>query len=119
MKRPIFFLLAMGVTAALSAQIQLPEHTFATGNSSGNWTISGGRVYQNDANARLAKVNIRAPQSGSMLYEFTVRYEGGSEDGHGGFGIHLFGDTVVNTVSWGSGNSYLLWLNYDENPSPT
>ena len=114
MKRFILFLLGMGLTVSLSAELQLPEHTFAVGN----WSIQGDRVFQNDENARLAKVNIRAAQSGSMLYEFNVRYEGGSEDGQGGFGIHIFADSVTNNPSWGNGRSYLLWLNYDRNPAP-
>ena len=112
MKRSVFFLLVLGIGVSLFAQIQLPEHSFA----SGDWSISGNRAYQNDANARLAKVNITAPQSGSMLYEFNARYESGAEDGHGGFGLHIFADKVYDGASWGSGNSYLLWLNYDENP---
>jgi hypothetical protein len=112
MKRFVVFLLVFGAAAALYAQVQLPEHRFV----SGNWVISGGRLYQNDAKARLAKVNIRVPQNGSMIYEFNVRYESGAEDGHGGFGLHIFADGVYNGPSWGSGVSYLLWLNYDENP---
>ncbi|MDR1618111.1 MAG: hypothetical protein LBS06_03570 [Treponema sp.] len=112
MKRGILFLLVFGTAAALFAQVNLPEHRFV----SGSWSLSGQRLYQNDAGARLAKVNIRAPQSGPMVYEFTARYESGAEDGHGGFGLHIFGDKVLNATSWGSGNSYLLWLNYDENP---
>jgi hypothetical protein len=51
-----------------------------------------------------------------MLYDFNVKYESGVEDGHGGFGVHLFVDRAFNGASWGSGNSYLLWLNYDEKP---
>jgi hypothetical protein len=90
----------------------LPEHHFAAGN----WAVTGNRLFQNNASSGLAKVNIRAPQSGPMIYEFNVRYEDGIEDGHGGFGIHLFANNVVNVASWGSGSSYLLWLNYDENP---
>jgi hypothetical protein len=112
MKRFVVFLLIFGATAALFAQVQLPEYRFA----SGNWVISGQRLYQNDARARLAKVNIRAPQNGPMIYEFNARYEFGAEDGHGGFGLHVFADNVYNGPSWGSGKSYLLWLNYDENP---
>jgi hypothetical protein len=112
MKRFVVFLLVFGMAASLFAQVQLPEHRFV----SGNWVISGQRLYQNDARARLAKVNIRAPQSGPMIYEFNARYESGAEDGHGGFGIHVFADAVYNGPSWGSGGSYLLWLNYDENP---
>jgi hypothetical protein len=99
--------------ASLFAEIQLPEHHFVAGD----WSIKDDRVYQNDANARLAKVNIKIPQSGAILYEFNVRYESGAEDGQGGFGVHIFADKVYDGPSWGSGNSYLLWLNYDENPA--
>lgn len=111
MKRFVLFFLAMAAVSSLYAQ-KLPDYRAA----SGKWVTQGGRVYQNDAAARLAKANIRAPQNGSMLYAFNVRYEAGGEDGHGGFGLHIFADSVVDGPSWGSGNSYLLWLNYDENP---
>ena len=114
MKRFILFILVLGVGVSLFAQIQLPEHQFATG--SGSWNFIGDRLYQNDARSGLAKMNVRVPQSGPMIYEFNVRYEAGIEDGHGGFGIHLFADGVNNIASWGSGVSYLLWLNYDANP---
>jgi len=112
MKRLVLFLLVLGVGVSLFAQVQLPEYTFA----SGSWSFVGDRLFQNDANARLAKVNIKIPQSGQMIYEFNVRYENGIEDGHGGFGIHIFANNVLNQASWGSGVSYLLWLNYDEHP---
>jgi len=112
MKRLVLFLLVLGLGVSLFAQAQLPEHYFA----SGSWFLSGDRLYQNDANARLAKVNAFAPQSGPMIYEFNVRYESGVEDGHGGFGLHIFANNVINSVSWGSGASYLLWLNYDDYP---
>jgi hypothetical protein len=112
MKRLVLFLLVLGVGVSLFAQIRLPEHHFA----SGSWSFIGNRLYQNDANARLAKLNMRAAQSGPMIYEFNVRYEDGIDDGHGGFGLHVFADNVYNGPSWGSGTSYLLWLNYDENP---
>ena len=114
MKRFLLFLLVMGVGVSLFAQVQLPEHHFATG--SGNWRFIGDRLFQNDERSGLAKMNLRAPQNGPMIYEFNVRYEGGIEDGHGGFGIHIFANDVVHRASWGSGASYLLWLNYDENP---
>ncbi|MDR2617941.1 MAG: hypothetical protein LBC62_03625, partial [Treponema sp.] len=74
-------------------------------------------LYQNDATARLAKINVRAPQADAMIYEFNTLYKAGAEDGHGGFGLHVFGDRAYNSASWGSGKSYLLWLNYDENPA--
>jgi len=114
MKRFVLFLLVLGMSVSLFAQVQLPEYHFATG--SGSWNLTSDRLYQNDAKAGLAKVNIRAPQSGPMVYEFNVRYEDGIEDGHGGFGFHVFVDNIVNHASWGSGQSYLLWLNYDERP---
>jgi hypothetical protein len=112
MKRVVLPLFLFGVAAVLFAQAQLPEHHFA----SGNWALTGQRLYQNDAGARLAKLNIQAPQSGVMLYEFEARYENGADDGHGGFGLHFFEDAPLNRASWGAGNSYLLWLNYDEHP---
>ena len=114
MKRLIIFLLVLGMGIPLFAQLQaqLPEFHFA----SGSWQFIGDRLHQTDANARLAKINLRIPQSGQMIYEFNVRYEGGTLDGHGGFGIHIFANNVLHRASWGSGSSYLLWLNYDENP---
>ena len=100
------------VAATLFAQVQLPEHQFAAGR----WNFVGTRLFQSDIKAGLAKVNIRAPQSGPMQYEFNVRYEDGLQDGHGGFGIHIFGDSAYNGASWGAGKSYLIWINYDEKP---
>ncbi|GHV03650.1 hypothetical protein FACS189485_07350 [Spirochaetia bacterium] len=114
MKRIVLFLVVFGMAASMYAQ-QLPPYRFAAGN----WGFSGGRLFQNDAKAPLAKVNFEAPQNGPMLYQFNAIYEGGAEDGHGGFGLHIFGDQAYNGVSWGNGNSYLLWLNYDENPIST
>jgi len=112
MKRSVFFILITGITMSVFAQAKVPEYTFA----SGSWKFIGSRLYQNDANAKLAKVNFKAPQNGPMLYEFNVRYEGGAEDGHGGVGIHIFVDKAINKASWGAGKSWLLWLNYDKKP---
>jgi hypothetical protein len=112
MKRFILSLLIAGMAVSLFAQVQLPSYRFA----SGNWGFIGTRLYQNDAKARLAKINLQVPQNGPMIYEFNARYEDGAEDGQGGFGLHIFADEVYNSASWGSGKSYLLWLNYDENP---
>ena len=112
MKRFILVLMVLGVGVSLFAQVQLPEHHFAAGN----WSLVGDRLYQNDIRSGLAKTNMLIPQSGPMIYEFNVRYEDGIEDGHGGFGLHIFANDVYHGASWGSGTSYLLWLNYDENP---
>jgi hypothetical protein len=113
MKRIVLVLTLLTVGAVLFAQVNLPEHRFAAGN----WAVTGERLYQNDEKAPLAKMNVRVPQSSAMLYEFDARYEGGAEDGHGGFGLHIFADSAYNGASWGAGNSYLLWFNYDEKPA--
>ena len=97
---------------SLAADGHLPFHQFAEGD----WELKGDRLYQKNTVAGLAKVNIKIPQSGTMKYAFNVRYEGGMRDLHGGFGIHIFADSVYPKKSWGSGKSYLLWLNYDANP---
>ena len=112
MKRFVFFIMVTGIAMSIFAQAEVPEYTFA----SGSWRFVGPRLYQNDANASLAKVNLKVPQSGIMLYSFNVKYEGGAEDGHGGLGIHIFMDNAVNWATWGAGKSYLLWLNYDKKP---
>ncbi|MDR3160982.1 MAG: hypothetical protein LBU28_05135 [Spirochaetaceae bacterium] len=112
MKPVCLFLLIIGMILPVYAQTGLPEHRFV----SGNWIVDGQRLYQKDVRAPLAKANIHAPQSGPMIYEFNVRYETGVEDGHGGFGLHVFADKAYDGPSWGSGKSYLLWLNYDETP---
>ncbi|MDR2049564.1 MAG: hypothetical protein LBP69_08940 [Treponema sp.] len=112
MKKGFFLTLLAVAAVSLFAQTRLPEYHFA----SGSWSFSGERLYQNDARARLAKINFRLPQSGLMLYEFDARYESGAEDGHGGVGLHIFADSALNRASWGAGRSYLLWLNYDERP---
>ena len=110
MKRYIFVVVIAGLALPLFAQLDVPPHNFV----SGNWGFIGPRLYQNDAGARLARANFTVPQSGVMVYEFNIRYEGGAEDGHGGVGLHIFIDNALNVSSWGVGRSYLLWLNYDE-----
>ena len=82
----------------------------------GKWAVIGDRLYQSDLKAGMARVDIPAPQAGMMVYEFNVRYEdGGTDDMHAGFGIHIFVDKPSGGKSWGNGESYLLWINYDEN----
>ncbi len=97
---------------AVFSQTQLPEHQFAVGE----WKLMGGRLYQNDEEHGLAKANIKISQERIMRYRFNARFEGGMEDMHGGFGIHVFADSVTPRISWGCGQSYLLWLNFDANP---
>jgi hypothetical protein len=113
MKKWGLVIAALFIFAPVFSQAFMPEFNTAAGK----WSFVDGRLYQDDATARLTKINFRIPQTGPMLYEFNVKYEGGVEDGHGGFGIHLFAENVDTRASWGSGDSYLLWLNYDEKPS--
>ena len=82
----------------------------------GDWTLRGARLYQTDQDAPRAKAWLRVPQTGAMIYEFTMRYQGGGEDGHGGAGIHILSDSRTDGKAWGFGESWLLWLNYDRSP---
>jgi hypothetical protein len=80
----------------------------------GDWTLENGRLHQRDTRQHMAKINFQVPQRGPMEYRFDVQYEdGGIEDQMGGFGIHVFVDEPFPGRSWGNGNSYLLWVNYD------
>jgi hypothetical protein len=114
MKKMVIVLVLLFATWTFAfSQVNLPEHRFVAGN----WTVSGDRLYQNDEKAGLAKMNVKFPQDGAILYEFSARYEGGAEDGHGGFGLHFFAKSEFAYPSWGADQSYLIWLNYDEKPS--
>ena len=112
MKRTIILIAIIAMTAVM---------VFADGHMSfgaleGDWSAEGRRLFQKDAGAPRAKAWVAIPQSGSMIYEFTIRYEGGAEDGHGGVGIHILADSIFRGKSWGMGDSWLLWLNYDVAP---
>jgi hypothetical protein len=49
-----------------------------------------------------------------MRYEFDVLYvDGGEQDGYGAFGLHVFVDSLIPSISWGNGNSYLFWVTFD------
>lgn len=92
----------------------------------GDWVVRGGRLVQQDADAKLARIDRQVRQSGEYELEFTIRYvDGGYEDMddfqdgvfHAGFGIHIGSeDPALGKASWGSGDSYLLWLNLDTRP---
>ena len=123
MKKTLLFLVFLLVVGALGfSETVVFQHTFTRAatlpNAYGDWEVKGGRLYQSDPEEMLAKINVLAPQAGEMQYEFDMRYEGGGfEDMKGGFGIHFFVDRVYDGRSWGNGRSYLLWLNYDQEPS--
>lgn len=111
--------LVIFLAGSLSADETVYRHTFSTAveipAAYGTWEVIDGRLHQSDAENHLAKINVPAPQSGAMQYEFDLRYEdGGFDDRMGGFGVHIFVDEPHHGKSWGNGASYLLWLNYDE-----
>ena len=127
MSRRMFFVTAVLVlliacSSFLTAETNVLSSKFQYGMSSageyGAWTVQNNRLYQTDTDEKLAKVNFRAAQKGLVQYTFDVRYEGGGFiDRMGGFGIQVFVNDAFKGKSWGNGESFLLWLNYDENPS--
>lgn len=122
MKRVVVFtLLGLAFVMSLSAQTVVLSRNFSQSGpatpSYGGWQVMNGRLYQTNDTNPLAKINFAAPQSGIMQYEFNVRYEKGLGDNKGGFGIQIYVDRAFDGRSWGDGHSYLLWLNYDTNPT--
>lgn len=101
----------------LAAGMVYADSHLSFGTPEGQWNLVGGRLFQQDEGAPRAKAWMAIPQNGSMIYEFTMRYEGGGEDGHGGVGIQFLADSVPTGKSWGFGDSWLIWLNYDVNPT--
>lgn len=93
----------------------------------GNWSIQSGRLVQSNTETGLARIDRRASQSGVYELEFTIRYvDGGYKseadlsrgEYHAGFGIHVGVDNpALGKISWGAGESYLLWLNLDTRDS--
>lgn len=114
-KRLIFLLpLLLCLVAFQAVALDIDPGTMAAW---GDWSFEGTRLVQKDSETGIAKFVIPVTQAGTMTYSFNVKYvDGVLEDGHGGFGIHIFADSVGKGYAWGAGNSYLLWLNYDENP---
>ena len=107
--------------AVLFVMLVLPLCLFAAddyGFTYGDWEIEGNRVVQKDVETGIAKAWLSYPQQGVVEYNFNVKYEDGLfDDGHAGFGLHIFVDKPAKGFSWGEGKSYLLWLNYDKNPA--
>jgi len=113
MKKSAILLIAVLCAATFLVAADLPDPR----PEWGEWSQKGDRLHQLDADTGIAKIHWEVPQEGQVLYEFNVRYESGAlSDGHGGFGIHIFVDDPARGFAWGDGNSYLLWVNYDENP---
>lgn len=92
----------------------------------GDWVVRGGRMIQQDASEAIARADRMVAQDGIYELEFTIRYVDGGygsmqdmRDGvyHAGFGIHLgVENPALGRAAWGSGDSYLLWLNLDTRP---
>lgn len=83
----------------------------------GQWDMENNRLVQKDLDAGMARVDIPYPQKGKVVYSFNVKYlDGGTEDQHAGFGIHIFVGNPPKGKAWGDDKSYLIWLNYDASP---
>jgi hypothetical protein len=104
--------LAFGQTAVINSfsSSSLPAGWMAV---SGDWKVMNGKLYQLDTKERMAQLNIPAPQSGTVQYEFDLEYNGGAEDDYAGFGIHVIVDNPSRARSWGNGQSALLWVTWD------
>ncbi len=109
-KITLFLCLALLLITPLFSEIPSIKPSY------GDWEIMGNRLYQNDLKAGMAKANLPMGQDGIVTYNFNVKYVDGIQDGMGGFGIHVFVDKPAAGKAYGEGNSYLLWLNYDEKP---
>ncbi|MDA3958043.1 hypothetical protein [Oceanispirochaeta sp.] len=112
MKKALLLLICF--TVVLSASVFADSMKVKT--TYGDWKMSSNQLTQTNLNAGMAKANIYAPQSGTMVYEFKAKYMDGLDDGKGGFGIHVFVDKPAAGKAWGEGKSYLLWVNYDKKP---
>jgi len=103
----------------IAAQAPLVDSTFSAGlggwtAGNGSWSVKDGRLAQADVLDGMTKCFIKVPQSGLMRYEFDVMYvDGGEQDGYGAFGIHVFVDSLIPSISWGNGKSYLFWVTFD------
>lgn len=112
-KKSLLTVLLAGFVLSASMAQSVDTFKFAYGQ----WEMEGERLIQKDLLAGMARVDIPLVQEGKVVYDFNVRYEdGGTEDQHAGFGIHIFVDQPARGKAWGNGKSYLLWLNYDVDP---
>jgi len=109
----LIVLLSLSAVSLFSADLDTDLKT-----GEGTWKITSTSITQTDIEAPRAKIAVPYSQEGTEItYEFYVQYQGGAlEDGHGGFGVHIFADEIVQGPAWGAGKSLLIWLNYDENP---
>ena len=130
MKKFALILGALLVVGTMATVAQSVDDDFSSMRGwtagAGDWVARGGRLVQQDGDALLARADRMVDQRGMYELEFTIRYIDGGyrnqsdmERGiyHAGFGIHLgVEDPLLGRVSWGAGESYLLWLNLDTRP---
>jgi hypothetical protein len=121
MKRSLALLVVAFILTPILVLAQKPlvESGFSSGlegwtAGNGSWAVKGGRLVQSDVKDGMTKCFIKVPQSGVMRYEFDVLYvDGAEQDGYGAFGIHVFVDSLIPSISWGNGNSCLFWVTFD------
>ncbi len=123
----VSILLLVFAPAALIAQDRVINDSFRNlgewDPGVGGWQVRNGSLVQGDPAQKLARIDRAVPQQGEIEIAFDVRYEGGgiaderAREYHGGFGIHLGVEGEPEDVSWGAGDSYLLWLNLDTRPA--
>lgn len=122
MKLVKFLLVALFILVpiALFSQTVLLDETFSSPASlsgwwatAGDWKVMKGRLYQTDTKETMAMITIPVRQSGTMLYEFDLRYVAGGEDDYAGFGIHICVNNPSRVRSWGNGRSLLGWITWD------
>ena len=130
MKKFALILGTMLLAVSMVAVAQSVDDSFSSMRNwevgDGDWVVRGGRLVQQDADSKLARIDRRVTQRGEYELEFSIRYVDGGyksradlEDGifHAGFGIHMgVENPALGKPSWGAGESYLLWLNLDTRP---
>jgi len=115
----LFVVLLVCVPVISFAQTPLLYETFSRTSLagwvpvSGNWKVMNGRLHQTDAKETMAMITVPVRQSGTMLYEFDLQYEGGGKDDYAGFGIHICVNDPSKVRSWGNGRSILGWVTWD------
>ncbi len=113
----VVFLLVFLFSSLLAYSQTSLSDTFASAKNwtpaSGSWKVVNGRLAQTDARETIAMITARAPQSGTMLFEFDVQYIGGGEDDYAGFGFHVGVSNPSKARSWGNGKSLLAWITFD------
>ena len=107
----IFFLLA---TLCFGQQQPLNIEGNSWFPAEGLWIVKDNKLQQTDPTSPRAKINLKVDQIGKVEYQFSIQQLKGLEDGYGGVGIHIMLKNPNQGIAWGNGQSYLLWLTYNE-----